>query len=338
MKQPPRDFSADALTDALAAHWGIRVRELDYLPLGFGGHHWRAEADGGSAYFLALHDLQPDADAGFERLSHALQTAYWLSYERGLEFVLAPLRNASADVVLRYGHSDGLAVYPWVNCRPCNNLDASSIGALLARLHASSHDLPPGLVRTEDFAIPWRANLQRALLELDRPWDMGPYGERARERLHQAARPTRELLVLYDRLAAMTRSSRQHWVVTHGEPYGPNLVETDAGRMLLVDWDSALIAARERDLWEMPPSGAAMRSYEQLSGVPPDPARLRLYRAWYHLAETGVYVHQFRQPHAGDSNDSEAWANFLFHLPSYANWPELKESPLPGHGGEPPHL
>jgi len=50
---------------------------------------------------------------------------------------------------------------------------------------------------------------------------------------------------------------------------------------------------------------------------------LRLYRAWYHLAETAIYICQFRQPHAGDLNDAEAWANFLFHVPSYSNWPEL---------------
>jgi hypothetical protein len=102
-----------------------------------------------------------------------------------------------------------------------------------------------------------------------------------------------------------------------------DLVETHDGRTLLVDWDSALVASRERDLWEVPADGPALGRYAALTGSAPRRDRLRLYRAWYHLAETAIYIHQFRQSHAGDANNVEAWANFLFDLPSYTNWPEL---------------
>jgi spectinomycin phosphotransferase/16S rRNA (guanine(1405)-N(7))-methyltransferase len=135
--------------------------------------------------------------------------------------------------------------------------------------------------------------------------------------------PVRNLLAMYDRLADEARATRADWVITHGEPYGPNLVEIDDGRTMLVDWDSALLAPRERDLWEVPSNGPAFRTYGEMTGVSPRAARLRLHRAWYHLAETAIYVHQFRSPHTGDLNDAEAWTNFLYHLPSDANWPEL---------------
>ena len=93
--------------------------------------------------------------------------------------------------------------------------------------------------------------------------------------------------------------------------------------MMLVDWDSALLAPRERDFWEIPRDGPAMRTYVEITGCTLGSSRLRLYRAWYHLAETGIYIHQFRKPHTGDLNDAEAWSNYLFHLPSQTNWPEL---------------
>jgi spectinomycin phosphotransferase/16S rRNA (guanine(1405)-N(7))-methyltransferase len=111
-------------------------------------------------------------------------------------------------------------------------------------------------------------------------------------------------------------------VITHGEPYGPNLVEVDDGRTMLVDWDLVLLAPRERDLWEVPSNGPALRTYVEMTRVSPGVARLRLYRAWYHLAETAIYIHQFRQPHTGDLNDAEAWVNFVYHVPSYTNCPE----------------
>jgi hypothetical protein len=159
---------------------------------------------------------------------------------------------------------------------------------------------------------------------LDQAWNAGPYANVARERLRDAAAPTRALLGWYDDLASDMVSTRSDWVITHGEPYGPNLVRAKDGRLLLVDWDSVLVAPRERDLWELPPDGPAFRTYVQRAGISPRPVQLRLYRAWYYLAETAVYIHQFRHPHTGDNNDAEAWMNFLFHLPSYPDWPELR--------------
>jgi spectinomycin phosphotransferase len=323
MKEAPPGFALDRLRAALLEYWGIRARKLEYLPVGFGAHHWRATDSSKGAYFLALHDLGPDTDVGFNKLALALETAYWLHTAGELEFVVAPMRNQAGGVVHRFAAAEGLAVYPWRECRARRVLDAPDVGRLLARLHASTTTLPPGLVRAEDFRIPRRAYLERALTELHQPWDAGPYGQPARDRLREASGPTRNLLALYDRLADEALATRSDWVITHGEPYGPNLVEAGDGRTMLVDWDSALLAPRERDLWEVPSNGPASRTYVDMTGVSPGAARLRLYRASYHLAETAIYVQQFRHPHTGDLNDAEAWSNFLYHVPSHTNWPEL---------------
>jgi len=60
MKEAPRGFAVDRLHATLLDLWGIRARELDYLPVGFGAHHWRATEGSRRAYFLALHHLGPD--------------------------------------------------------------------------------------------------------------------------------------------------------------------------------------------------------------------------------------------------------------------------------------
>jgi len=112
-------------------------------------------------------------------------------------------------------------------------------------------------------------------------------------------------------------------VITHGEPYGPNLVEAAHGRTMLVDWDSVLLAPRERDLWEVPSNGAALRAYFGMTGISPGGTGVRLSRAWYSLADTAIYIHQFRRTHTGELNDAEAWSNSLYHVPSHTNWPEL---------------
>jgi hypothetical protein len=323
MKVAPPGFALDRLRVVLSELWGIRARELEYLPVGFGAHHWRATDGSKRAYFLALHDLGPDTEVGFSRLTRALRTADWLRTSGELEFVVAALRNQAGAVLHRYSEAEALAVYPWLECRARTLLDAPDVGRLLARLHTSTAAVQTGLATAEDFAIPHRAVLERTLNDLDQPWDAGPYGPLCRDRLRESRDRTHNLLAAYDHLADEALATRSDWVITHGEPYGPNLVEVDDGRTMLVDWDSALLAPRERDLWEVPSNGLALRTYGKMTGASPRATRLRLYRAWYHLAETAIYVHQFRSPHTGDLNDAEAWTNFLYHVPSDANWPEL---------------
>lgn len=54
-----------------------------------------------------------------------------------------------------------------------------------------------------------------------------------------------------------------------------------------------------------------------------DPS-MRLYRLWHDLAESAVYVMQFRARHTADDNVLESWQNFQTFLPTTARWPQLK--------------
>jgi spectinomycin phosphotransferase len=112
-------------------------------------------------------------------------------------------------------------------------------------------------------------------------------------------------------------------VITHGEPLGPNLLQCADGRFKLVDWDSLLIAPRERDLWELPRDGPTLASYGERVQAPIEERMLRLYRAWYDRAETSVYVSLFRSPHKLGQNTTTAWDNFLRFLPTRERWPDV---------------
>jgi hypothetical protein len=90
MKEAPVDFDTGALVRALRSYWELDVRELTYLAVGFGAHHWRATSASGERYFLALHE--PEADSqGFQRLEQALGGAGWLATSAELDFVVGQL-------------------------------------------------------------------------------------------------------------------------------------------------------------------------------------------------------------------------------------------------------
>jgi len=95
--------------------------------------------------------------------------------------------------------------------------------------------------------------------------------------------------------------------VTHGEPHRANTITTSEGPVL-VDWDTALIAPPERDLWALAGEGpGVLQAYETLTSVRPDRQALNLYRLAWDLAEIAIYVRDFREAHTENADTEVAW-------------------------------
>ena len=121
------------------------------------------------------------------------------------------------------------------------------------------------------------------------------------------AAPLRRLLDRYDHLVREARARPARAVLTHGEPHPGNTLLTAAG-WVLIDWDTALAAPPEPDLWSLDPGdGTILDAYAGLTGVIPRPDLLSLYRLRWDIAEIAVDVGRFRRPHAGTADDSQSW-------------------------------
>ena len=103
------------------------------------------------------------------------------------------------------------------------------------------------------------------------------------------------------------RSARANGADT-GELHAANTINTDSG-LVLVDWDSALIAPRERDLWSLAVEEPAslLLHYTAKTGVTPLPDFLELYRLRWDLTEVSRYVALFRAPHDDTADTRVAW-------------------------------
>ena len=56
VRTQPGDLPADELARVLFEHWAIGTATLDYLPIGFGSHHWDVVA-ADERWFLTVDDL-----------------------------------------------------------------------------------------------------------------------------------------------------------------------------------------------------------------------------------------------------------------------------------------
>ena len=115
------------------------------------------------------------------------------------------------------------------------------------------------------------------------------------------------MLDRYDHLAAAACAQPSPAVLTHGEPHPGNTMLTAEG-WVLIDWDTALAAPPERDLWSLDPGdGSILDAYAGLTGVTPQSPMLDLYRLRWDIADIAIDVSRFRRPHTGNAEDDESF-------------------------------
>jgi hypothetical protein len=302
---PPGELTTGALAPVLAHGWGLAVTSFAYRPLGFGSHHWEAVDAAGERWFVTVDDLAVKAYRG---LRAALAAAVALRDE-GLTFVVAPIPSRDGEPVVRMLDRYAVAVYPFVDGQSFEWGEFPTPAlrhAMLERVIAV-HTASASGACDEDFAVPHRNELEAALDPDAWAESHGPYAGRAAAALARHAEPVRHLLAQYDALVAQARCRPERSVLTHGEPHPGNGILTPDG-LMLVDWDTALVAPPERDLWLLDPGdGSVLRDYERATGVALAPSALALYRLKWTVMDLAIEMARFRTPHLGSADDDKGW-------------------------------
>jgi len=318
------DLDDDAITEALRSKWNFGATHIEYAPVGFGSHHWHV-SDGANRLFVTIDDLWAKQhgrtlDDAHHRLASALASAARLR-EAGLDFVVAPLPTIDAAITFDLSDRYVMAVYPHCDGQTrgygpyATEAERHAVLDRLIQLH-SAPDTCRAEALVDDFELAGRRELTAALGSLDTRWETGPFAEPARQLLAANADGVVDALRSYDTLVDRVRTRPQRMVLTHGEPHPANTIVTAHG-VQLIDWDTALIAPPERDLWELAAEDPAVATrYDERTGTTIDPDAIELYRLCWDLSEVGIYISEFRQPHTTSDDTSTAWTNLQTFLDS----------------------
>ena len=126
-----------------------------------------------------------------------------------------------------------------------------------------------------------------------------------------------------DRLAAAVEKRGSPWVVTHGEPHSANVMRTDSGHVL-VDWDTAALAPRERDLWMLVEDGDEdLAGYADATGHEVDPEAVDFFRLTWDLKDLAEYLNVLRSPHHQSEDTLRDLEGLTRSVPSRDEWSRL---------------
>ena len=309
MLNPPEAFSEEDLRALLANTWGMRTAALEYIPVGFGSHHWSVHDAAGERWFVNVDELAAfplATDDPLRSLRNALSVPRTL-VDQGHLLTVAPERTTEGAILAELGAEYAVSVYrhvegesfawqPWAAADPALAAEALDVLTELHRVPRSAW----GTAEVEHFVIPRREDLDAMLAGRELDPGLGPFATQAQKVISRRAPMISALLAHFDRLAEAARTQQDRFVLTHGEPHLGNFMRS-AGRLLLIDWDSALIGPPERDLWNF---GRG------------DPHLRELYQLRWNLAETAGDLTRFSAPHTDDANARATWLNLVDTLAS----------------------
>lgn len=332
----PEDIDETELRAAVSRVWGIDLLAITYAPVGFGSHHWVA-AGADDRWFLTVDDLtaclesaDDTHDAVFGRLDSAFRCAALLGGEGGLEFVVAPVPTEAGEIVYRFDDRYSAVLHPFLDAvsaggdddKFTEERDRQAVVALVGRLHGATGVVQDVAIR-DDLVVPLRRELEEAITRTTEAWDTGPYGERARSLLASQARDLERLFPAFDVLARRVDDEPERYVITHGEPNAQNVMVA-GDRHYLIDWESARLAAPERDLWDLAAGDPTIVTrYEANTGTGVRGFALDAYCLWYDLFEIAGYIDGFRKPHGDTADAAESWKNLQYFLRPVERWPQL---------------
>jgi len=233
------------LATALRIAYDVEPLGYRFIPgYDFDAASYEVVTRGGGPVFLKVHLSRP-AMAPLE-VARALA-------DSGID-VVAPRPTLASGLSHAIGGGRHLVLYPYVEGR--NAMVAAMTGdqwrAFGTALRAV-HDSPlrerfADRLPVEDFTLPSSDLVRRALAMAKRPGIRSAAAARLAAFLEDHDSQIAAMLQRADELRRVLRGRRLRHCLCHADAHGANVLVAEDGRVLLVDWDGAMLAPRERDL------------------------------------------------------------------------------------------
>jgi spectinomycin phosphotransferase len=236
----------ELLIASLQHDYGLRIVQIDFLPLGndLNTAVYRVVAEDAQPYFLKLRS------GPFDELTVAIPR---LLSDQGMAQIIAPIPTNTGRLWARLD-AFVLMLFPFVVGQngfetAVSDRQRIELGAALKRLHTAI--LPEALrqrLARESYAPYWR-DLVR---EFQARAEDTAFAEPVAAQLASFLRAKRAIVDdLIQRAEQLGNVLQTHWlefVVCHADIHAGNLLIDASARLYIVDWDTLILAPKERDL------------------------------------------------------------------------------------------
>jgi spectinomycin phosphotransferase len=249
MREPP-DVSDASLRACLRDHFGVRVTEIAFLPIGndVDTAVYRVVTDDATPYFLKLRGWRRSG-----RFDATTVTIPRFLHDQGIAQVIAPIPTRERKLWVRL---DAFAVilFPFIAGRngfaaPLSERQWIAFGAALKQVHTAI--VPPTLsaqIPRETYAPLWRHRAKALQARVEETAFTDPIAAELAAFLHAKHDDISHLIARAGMLGDALRARPPAHVLCHADIHAANILIGTDGALYIVDWDTLILAPKERDL------------------------------------------------------------------------------------------
>jgi spectinomycin phosphotransferase len=227
-------------------HYGLRIAQVDFLPLGNDMNTAVYRVADGNARYYFLKLRSGDFDESTVAIPHLLA-------EQGMTQVIAPIATSTGRL---WARMDAFAVmlFPFIVGQNGFEVEVTDrqrveVGVALKCLHTAS--MPETLrqrIPRETYAPYWRELVREFQARAEDTAFADPIAAQLAALL-RGKRPIVDKLVLRaEQLGSELQKRSLEYVLCHADIHAGNLLIAPDGTLFVVDWDTLILAPKERDL------------------------------------------------------------------------------------------
>jgi len=240
------DVPDEKLIACLHNHYGLRVTQIAFLPLGNDVNTavYRVVADDATPYFLKLRR------GAFDETTVAIPR---FLHDQGIAQIIAPIATTVGRLWTRMDVF-AMILFPFVAgengvAAPLSERQWIDLGAALRRIHTTA--VPPALKRRiphEQYAPYWRDLVRTFQARVEVAAFTDPIAVALAAFLRDRRDEISHLIERADVLGAALRAQEPDAILCHADLHAANVLIDANGALYIVDWDTLIVASKERDL------------------------------------------------------------------------------------------
>jgi spectinomycin phosphotransferase len=316
------DLQDEKIIAYLQEEYGLLVVQVAFLPLGADQNTavYRVVADDDAPYFLKLRR------GVLNEIPVALPK--FLS-DQGLAQIIAPLTTKTGQL---WANLDAFKVilYPFVEGHNGYEVRLSErhwrdFGRALKSIHTAQ--VPPALIsciQRETLTPQWRETVKTFLARVEDDAFDDPVAVKLATFLRTKRDEVFDLVARAERLAQALQTRSLEFILCHADIHAGNVLIDANGAFYIVDWDTPILAPKERDLMSI---GAGLMGgwhtaqaeetlfYRGYGQTQIDPIALAYYRYERIIQDIAVFCEQILSTHEGGEDREQSFqyltSNFL---------------------------
>jgi len=248
LKKP--DVPDESLRACLRDDFGVRATEITFLPIGndVNTAAYRVIADDATSYFLKLRGWQRSS-----RFDSMTVTIPRFLRDQGIPQIIAPIPTRERQLWACLG-AFAVILFPFIAGRngfetPLSDHQWGELGTALKAMHTTV--LPPSLrtqIPQETYAPHWRDRVTALQAQVQETAFAEPIAAQMAALLRAKRDVISHMVARADALGTVLRARSPAHVLCHADLHAANvLIGTDV-TLYIVDWDTLILAPKERDL------------------------------------------------------------------------------------------